>query len=185
MRDGILAGTRGCLNFRSTTLALPPRTPKASMSTPASTSLPTKRIVSKAHLDAWLSSSTHSDVVTFVEKLNESVVGVKLTDSVLESEVSYTALCRRGCIKRRCTSDSASEPEMGDSTERHRSDPRSRTPSSMCSTELNRSRKRLHRSTMANRGSAIPHSGISTTRSHRYAFAPLFPIPFSPFPLRD
>ncbi|GAA5828888.1 hypothetical protein JCM3766R1_003854 [Sporobolomyces carnicolor] len=58
------------------------------MSTPASTSLPTKRIVSKAHLDAWLSSSTHSDVVTFVEKLNESVVGVKLTDSVLESEVT-------------------------------------------------------------------------------------------------
>lgn len=52
------------------------------------TSLPTKRIVSKAHLDAWLSSSTHTDLVNFVEELNESVVGVKLHDEVLESDVS-------------------------------------------------------------------------------------------------
>jgi len=54
--------------------------------------LPTKRIVSKAHLDAWLSSSTHQDVVKFVEDLNESVVGVKLTDQVPESEVSEVHL---------------------------------------------------------------------------------------------
>ncbi|KPV77872.1 uncharacterized protein RHOBADRAFT_51672 [Rhodotorula graminis WP1] len=44
--------------------------------------LPTKRIVSKAHLDVWLSSATHSHVVAFVEELNDSVVGVKLTDEV-------------------------------------------------------------------------------------------------------
>ncbi|GAA5838672.1 hypothetical protein JCM5353_006473 [Sporobolomyces roseus] len=52
------------------------------------TSLPTKRIVSKAHLDAWLSSSTHTDLVNFVEELNESVVGVKLHDEVLESDIT-------------------------------------------------------------------------------------------------
>ncbi|GAA5973830.1 hypothetical protein JCM11641_003181 [Rhodosporidiobolus odoratus] len=50
--------------------------------------LPTKRIVSKAHLDAWLSSSTHEEVVAFVEELNESVVGVRLTDTVSESEAT-------------------------------------------------------------------------------------------------
>jgi len=49
--------------------------------------LPTKRIVSKAHLDVWLSSATHSDVVAFVEELNESVVGVKLTDDLPSSPV--------------------------------------------------------------------------------------------------
>lgn len=48
--------------------------------------LPTKRIVSKAHLDAWLDSPTHADVVRFVEQLNQSVVGVKLTDTVEESQ---------------------------------------------------------------------------------------------------
>jgi serine/threonine-protein phosphatase 2A activator len=56
-----------------------------------SPSLPTKRIVSKAHLDAWLSSSTHSDVVQFISDLNESIVGIKLGDTVAESDVSPTS----------------------------------------------------------------------------------------------
>ncbi|GAA6018781.1 hypothetical protein JCM11491_003445 [Sporobolomyces phaffii] len=50
--------------------------------------LPTKRIVSKAHLDAWLSSSTHTDVVDFIQLLNDAVVGVKLGDAVSESDVT-------------------------------------------------------------------------------------------------
>ncbi|GAA5936743.1 peptidylprolyl isomerase RRD2 [Sporobolomyces koalae] len=54
--------------------------------------LPTKRIVSKAHLDAWLSSSTHADVVRFVEDLNESVVGLKLSDPVEESDATNALL---------------------------------------------------------------------------------------------
>lgn len=60
------------------------------------TALPTKRIVSKAHLDAWLTSSTHSELVKFVEELNESVVGIKLRDEVVQSDVSlYPSPSRR------------------------------------------------------------------------------------------
>ncbi|KAL7336286.1 hypothetical protein BJY59DRAFT_668533, partial [Rhodotorula toruloides] len=40
--------------------------------------VPTKRVVSKAHLEAWLKSGTHDEVVAFVEQLNEAAVGVKL-----------------------------------------------------------------------------------------------------------
>ncbi|GAA6032304.1 hypothetical protein JCM8097_008109 [Rhodosporidiobolus ruineniae] len=50
--------------------------------------LPTKRIVSKAHLDAWLASPTHQAVVDFVQQLNHSVVGVKLTQDVPESDAT-------------------------------------------------------------------------------------------------
>ncbi|GAA5857839.1 hypothetical protein JCM8547_005999 [Rhodosporidiobolus lusitaniae] len=50
--------------------------------------VPTKRIVSTAHLQAWLASPAHAEVVAFVESLNESVVGVKLTDNVVESEAT-------------------------------------------------------------------------------------------------
>uniref|UniRef100_A0A0K3CCN6 FGENESH: predicted gene_3.644 protein n=1 Tax=Rhodotorula toruloides TaxID=5286 RepID=A0A0K3CCN6_RHOTO len=48
--------------------------------------VPTKRVVSKAHLEAWLTSGTHDEVVTFVEQLNEAAVSVKLTDEVPTSE---------------------------------------------------------------------------------------------------
>lgn len=51
------------------------------------TTLPTKRIISTAHLEQWLNSPAHADVVEFVDGLNESVVGVKLTDEIKESEV--------------------------------------------------------------------------------------------------
>jgi len=54
---------------------------------PSAPMQPTKRIVSKAHLDAWLTSPTHADVVAFVQDLNDSVVGVKLTDKVPSSPV--------------------------------------------------------------------------------------------------
>ncbi|BGP00014.1 ChAPs family protein [Rhodotorula toruloides ATCC 204091] len=49
--------------------------------------VPTKRVVSKAHLEAWLTSGTHDEVVTFVEQLNEAAVSVKLTDEVPTSEI--------------------------------------------------------------------------------------------------
>lgn len=55
--------------------------------TPTGPVVPTKRVVSKAHLEAWLRSGTHDDVVAFVEQLNEAAVGVKLTDDVHTSEV--------------------------------------------------------------------------------------------------
>ncbi|GAA6054579.1 hypothetical protein JCM3770_000060 [Rhodotorula araucariae] len=47
--------------------------------------LPTKRIVSVAHLEAWLNSPTHANVVAFVHELNDAVVGAKLTDNVSTS----------------------------------------------------------------------------------------------------
>lgn len=53
---------------------------------------PTKRIISRAHLQSFLDSPTHQDLVRFLEELNESVVGYKLTEEVEESEVSYN--CR-------------------------------------------------------------------------------------------
>jgi hypothetical protein len=49
--------------------------------------IPTKRIISRAHLQSFLDSPTHTDLVNFLEELNESVVGLKLTDDVPESEV--------------------------------------------------------------------------------------------------
>jgi hypothetical protein len=48
---------------------------------------PEKRIISTSHLERWIASPAHADVVEFVEGLNESVVGVKLTDEISESEV--------------------------------------------------------------------------------------------------
>ncbi|KAI5476964.1 phosphotyrosyl phosphatase activator [Pseudohyphozyma bogoriensis] len=53
--------------------------------TSSTSTLPTKRIVSRAHLDVFLSSPTHQDIVNFVTELNNSVEGVKLTDSVTPS----------------------------------------------------------------------------------------------------
>jgi serine/threonine-protein phosphatase 2A activator len=47
-----------------------------------------KKIVSRAHLDAFLNSQTHTDVVDFVEALNEASIGVSLRDECFESDVS-------------------------------------------------------------------------------------------------
>ncbi|BGO91944.1 hypothetical protein NBRC10512v2_004206 [Rhodotorula toruloides] len=54
--------------------------------------VPTKRVVSKAHLEAWLTSETHDEVVAFVEQLNEAAVGIKLTDEVPASEAVEAVL---------------------------------------------------------------------------------------------
>lgn len=55
--------------------------------TTTSPTAPTKRIISRAHLQSFLDSPTHQDLVDFLEELNESVVGLKLTEEVEESEV--------------------------------------------------------------------------------------------------
>lgn len=44
--------------------------------------IPTKRIISSGQLEDFQSSQTHADIVTFIEQLNESVINVKLTDTV-------------------------------------------------------------------------------------------------------
>lgn len=49
---------------------------------------PNKRIISRHHLQTFLASQTHTDLVNFLTELNESVCGLKLTDEVIESEVS-------------------------------------------------------------------------------------------------
>lgn len=58
------------------------------------TSLPRKRILSPAHLAAFKTSDTYKDIVGFVEELNASIVGKKLSDSKAESPVriSFRAL---------------------------------------------------------------------------------------------
>jgi serine/threonine-protein phosphatase 2A activator len=48
---------------------------------------PTKYILSKEQLEAFQSSGTHQAIVTYIETLNEAVVGIKLTDECTASEV--------------------------------------------------------------------------------------------------
>lgn len=46
-----------------------------------------KQIVSRQHLEAFLESQTHADVVLFLENLNESAVGATLRQECYQSEV--------------------------------------------------------------------------------------------------
>ncbi|GHJ87726.1 hypothetical protein NliqN6_4128 [Naganishia liquefaciens] len=50
-------------------------------------SLPRKRILSPAHLAAFKESQTYRDIVEFVEELNTSIVGKKLSDGRADSSV--------------------------------------------------------------------------------------------------
>lgn len=52
--------------------------------------IPTKHILSSVQLEDFQSSQTHANIVTFIEQLNESVISVKLTDSV---EANVGLLC--------------------------------------------------------------------------------------------
>ncbi|KAL4067463.1 hypothetical protein V8B97DRAFT_1873560 [Scleroderma yunnanense] len=47
--------------------------------------VPRKRILSNAQLTAFQSSNTHNAIVSYIEVLNNSVIGVKLTDEVTPS----------------------------------------------------------------------------------------------------
>jgi hypothetical protein len=61
------------------------------LSTTMSTSfeIPTKRILSSAQLTAFQSSATYNTLVSYVEALNVSVVGVKLGNPYSESPVRF------------------------------------------------------------------------------------------------
>ena len=47
-----------------------------------------KRILTKAHLEAFQASTTHQEIVELVEDLNKSIVGVKLGQDGEKSAVS-------------------------------------------------------------------------------------------------
>lgn len=46
-----------------------------------------KKIISRQHLDAFLLSQTHQDVVDFLEALNEQAIGTTLRAECYESDV--------------------------------------------------------------------------------------------------
>ena len=56
---------------------------------------PRKVILTKENLEAFQQSKTHETIVSYINALNECVVGVKLTDDVLVSPVreSLRAFC--------------------------------------------------------------------------------------------
>jgi serine/threonine-protein phosphatase 2A activator len=49
---------------------------------------PTKHILSPAHLAAFKRSSTHHEITQFIDDLNTSIVGKKISDMVKGTEVS-------------------------------------------------------------------------------------------------
>jgi serine/threonine-protein phosphatase 2A activator len=53
-----------------------------------------KKIISRQHLDAFLHSQTHQDVVDFLEALNDQAIGVTLRQDCFESEVCTTCALR-------------------------------------------------------------------------------------------
>lgn len=53
-----------------------------------SSSKPKKLIISNAHLEAFIESATHAQVVDFVESLNNSISGLPLDHPVPLSDVS-------------------------------------------------------------------------------------------------
>ena len=50
--------------------------------------VPTKGIVTQEQLQVFQNSDTYNIIVTYVERLNESVIGVKSTEPCEESQVS-------------------------------------------------------------------------------------------------
>jgi serine/threonine-protein phosphatase 2A activator len=51
--------------------------------------IPGKRILSSAQLTAFQSSATYNTITSYIEVLNASVVGVRLTDVCSESLVRF------------------------------------------------------------------------------------------------
>ena len=65
---------------------------------PSTTSMsfpPRKVILTKENIEAFQQSETHTTIVSYINTLNECVVGVKLTDDVPISTVrkSFVLLC--------------------------------------------------------------------------------------------
>ena len=48
---------------------------------------PTKRILTNDHVKIFNESSTYDDLINFITTLNDSIVGVKLSDQIVESNV--------------------------------------------------------------------------------------------------
>ncbi len=61
--------------------------------------IPVKRILSPAHLKAFQESQTHKEIVEFIEELNASVNGVKLSEAGEGSPVSMSVLIEL-CLRR-------------------------------------------------------------------------------------
>ena len=57
--------------------------------------VPHKAILSQEQLKAFQESNTHKLVVSYIETLNESVVGAKLTDECEASKVGSLSACRK------------------------------------------------------------------------------------------
>lgn len=57
--------------------------------------VPRKAILSKEQLQYFQESQTHKDIVTYIEILNESVVGSKLTDECSSSKVHPIIPCQK------------------------------------------------------------------------------------------
>lgn len=68
-------------------------TPGPSHST--SYAIPTKHILTKAHLAAFQRSKTYSDIFGFIDELNEDIVGKKLTEAGEGSEVCQNHILYR------------------------------------------------------------------------------------------
>jgi serine/threonine-protein phosphatase 2A activator len=49
---------------------------------------PRKLIISNAHLQAFIDSVTHAEVVDFIESLNQSIIGLPLDHPLPPSDVS-------------------------------------------------------------------------------------------------
>lgn len=58
----------------------------------SSSSLPRKRILSKQHLEAFQASPTHADVIGFIEELNGSIVGLKISEAGPSSAATSSLL---------------------------------------------------------------------------------------------
>jgi serine/threonine-protein phosphatase 2A activator len=50
-----------------------------------------KKIISRQHLEAFLNSPTHAEVVLFIEALNAQAVGITLRHECAEGEVGPPA----------------------------------------------------------------------------------------------
>ncbi|KAL7408903.1 hypothetical protein BDY24DRAFT_367538 [Mrakia frigida] len=66
--------------------------PVASSSSSSTFAVPYKAIVTQSHLKAFQESSTHSEVLSFIHELNDSIQGVKLTDPCPVSDAVGAAL---------------------------------------------------------------------------------------------
>lgn len=51
-----------------------------------------KAILSKEQLDAFQSSNTHAKITSYIEVLNNAVIGCKLTDEYTQSQVRQVSL---------------------------------------------------------------------------------------------